>query len=157
MTNNRTRTGYLWGDDAKAFAPGVAGLGKTNTPNVTLTGLAYQKYTFCVKASTGTHESSIAKLTVTPMKYTAPKVTKPATGATTLTWEPVKSGQTVTYVVGVYDSKTKAFDTSKIIDSAVSDVTDISKLGTGKIGVQELLWDGGNLIAKSAIKVITVK
>jgi hypothetical protein len=95
------------------------------------------------------------------MKYKAPKVAKPVQGNATLAWTPVKTAPTsvytVTYAVGVYDTQTKALDTIQIIEDATSGITDISKLGTGKIGVQELLWDGGNLIAKSAIKVVTVK
>jgi hypothetical protein len=90
-------------------------------------------------------------------------VTKPVTGTTTLTWESVKTPtgeQSVTYVVGVYDAKTKTFDAIKIIEDAKSgEVDNIKSLGRGKIGVQEVLTDTvtDNVIAKSAIKVVTVK
>ena len=45
------------------------------------------------------------------------------------------------------------------IPDAVSTVTDISTPGLGKIGVQEVLTDTatGKVLAKSAIRVVTVK
>ena len=93
---------------------------------------------------------------------TAPKVIVPAKGATTLTWDPVKTvmdNQEIIYVVGVYDSKTKGFKAiPEVFETDENVGVDISRLGLGKIGVQEILKDAvtGNVIAKSAIKVVTV-
>jgi len=130
-----------------------------------VTGLASQKYVFGVQESVTVGDdvakSAIAKISASPLKYTAPKVNKPSKGATTLTWTPVKTateGQIITYVVGVYDNKTKEFKvTPEIIETAEHVAVSVSALGVGRIGVQELLWEDGNLVAKSAIKVITVK
>ena len=70
----------------------------------------------------------------------------------------MEPGQTIAYVVGVYDSKTKAFKPIPApITEAESAITNISALGLGKIGVQEILWESGTIIAKSAIRVVTVK
>ena len=81
----------------------------------------------------------------------------------TLTWTPTKAateGRTITYVVGAYDSKTKTFKEIPVpITDAESAVTDISSLGFGRIGVQEVLTDTvtGKVLAKSAIRVVTVR
>ena len=129
------------------------------------TGLASQKYTFGIQESGAVGDdiatSAIAKISASPWKYAAPKVIKPTAGATMLTWTPVKAAtgdQTITYVVGVYDSKAKEFRAiPEVIETAEHVAVSISALGMGKIGVQELLWEDGNLIAKSAIKIVTVK
>ena len=139
----------------------------TGVGQVTVKGLASQKYTFGLRETAmvdGTEtESAIRKITAAPAKYNAPKVTKPTTGATTLTWTPVRTateGQTIVYVVGMYDNKAKEFKTDPaIIETAEHVAVDISELGLGKIGVQEVLKDTvtGDVIAKSAIRVVTVR
>ena len=159
--------GYVFGADiATYFGDSVKVDVDSEHRKVKVTGLSSQAYTFGIKeiVTIGdfTVESAIAKISATPLKYAAPNVIVPAKGATTLTWSPVKTvmdNQEIIYVVGVYDSKTKTFDANKYIENAKSGEGDnIKSLGLGKIGVQEILKDAvtGKVIAKSAIKVVTV-
>ena len=84
---------FLWGEEAKAFAPEVTGLGILDGKTVSLSGLTYQKYKLCVRATATVGdricETKVRKIKVTPAKYAVPNVIMPAQEAASLDWQPV--------------------------------------------------------------------
>ena len=93
------------------------------------------------------------------MKYAAPKVHTPSRGDVAISWESAP-GSRLTYLVGVYDTTTKTFVSTPmtVLNGEFGyGHAFIKQLGPGKFGIQELLWEDGKVVAKSAVKVVTMR
>jgi chitodextrinase len=177
---------YLWGADAKEFAPEVTGFDNIGTAKTaTLTGLSSQTYTFAVKAIAmidgKIFESAILKFAAAPSVFKAPKFTQPAkldgaVGAVTLNLSAASAtalpaGYAVKYEVGVliggqyvWGDAASAYLTGELTSTvAVGEdwtITGTDKLKKGlQIAVRAVLYDSidDTLVAKSAVLKMTVK